>query len=253
MSAGHRPVLEASNGFDFGTMHVVAPVRQFRTPGSSPVKTSFTIKSFKPIFTEAEGSPSPTKITRAVSMFSRPSGLFRHRGPYSDVTADCVFAVDDIQIDQDGSSLSRLSNALEKLKVPAPSGPSTSLGFNISNTTTTTVTTNGTASLKSSSIPKKIPARTGTRLSARQAAKATANADSSSPISSTGPAGPGKKAKGVAASLNTAESPKILNNCTIFVDVRTDDGEEVSRSFMEKLQGLGANVSHFGSYIRLSR
>ncbi len=41
-----------------------------------------------------------------------------------------MFAVDYLQVNRGGSSLSTLSNALEKLKMPAPSRPSTSLGFN---------------------------------------------------------------------------------------------------------------------------
>jgi len=38
------------------------------------------------------------------------------------------------------------------------------------------------------------------------------------------------------------ETLKILNDCTIFVDVRTDDGDEAGSLFMDMLGGVGARV-----------
>lgn len=95
-------------------MQTSSPIRNIRTPGSSPAKISLAKTPSKPNFSQG-GSPSPTKITRAMSMFNR--------------SAD-KFAIDDIGVNPNGSSLSTLSTALEKLKMPAPSRPNTSLGFN---------------------------------------------------------------------------------------------------------------------------
>ncbi|KAJ3574542.1 hypothetical protein NP233_g1701 [Leucocoprinus birnbaumii] len=94
-------------------MQTSSPVRAFRTPGSSPAKISLAKTPSKYNFLE-DGSPSPTKIARAMTMFGRIDR----------------FATDDIGVNPGSSSLSTLSTALEKLKMPAPSRPNTSLGFN---------------------------------------------------------------------------------------------------------------------------
>jgi hypothetical protein len=39
------------------------------------------------------------------------------------------------------------------------------------------------------------------------------------------------------------ETLKILNDCVIFVDVRTDDGDEAGSLFIDMLGGVGARVS----------
>jgi hypothetical protein len=53
----------------------------------------------------------------------------------------------------------------------------------------------------------------------------------------------GKSAEHIAASSNTIpESLKILHDCVIFVDVRTDDGDEAGSLFVEMLEGVGAKV-----------
>jgi len=41
------------------------------------------------------------------------------------------------------------------------------------------------------------------------------------------------------------ESLKILHDCVIFVDVRTDDGDEAGSLFVEMLEGVGAKVHFF--------
>jgi hypothetical protein len=41
------------------------------------------------------------------------------------------------------------------------------------------------------------------------------------------------------------ESLKILQDCVIFVDVRTDDGDEAGSLFVEMLEGVGAKVLSF--------
>jgi hypothetical protein len=40
----------------------------------------------------------------------------------------------------------------------------------------------------------------------------------------------------------TSSSLKVLKSCTIFVDVRTDDGEDAGGLFVDMLKGLGAKV-----------
>lgn len=101
---------------------------------------------------------------------------------------------------------------------------------------------------KSATSPDKAPPPSGIRFSIRRAAKAAMNAESKSPSTSAGPEGPGKrngaeKDKDLAAPAKKAESLKILNECVIFVDVRTDDGEEAGSLFVEMLEGLGAKVN----------
>jgi hypothetical protein len=45
-----------------------------------------------------------------------------------------------------------------------------------------------------------------------------------------------------ASSNMISESLKILQDCVIFVDVRTDDGDEAASLFVEMLEGVGAKV-----------
>jgi hypothetical protein len=48
---------------------------------------------------------------------------------------------------------------------------------------------------------------------------------------------------GGVASKSIPESLKVLKDCVIFVDVRTDDGDEAGSLFVEMLEGVGARVS----------
>lgn len=48
-----------------------------------------------------------------------------------------------------------------------------------------------------------------------------------------------------ASSSMVPESLKILQDCVIFVDVRTDDGDEAGSLFVEMLEGVGAKVLSF--------
>lgn len=50
------------------------------------------------------------------------------------------------------------------------------------------------------------------------------------------------KRAAAAAAISSHESLKILNDCVIFVDVRTDDGDEAGSLFVEMLEGVGARV-----------
>ncbi|KAI0783004.1 hypothetical protein C8Q75DRAFT_726757 [Abortiporus biennis] len=74
----------------------------------------------------------------------------------------------------------------------------------------------------------------------------------------TGPGGDGSKVnagKGVAESSGTTPetngkgkeavkqgSLKVLKDCTIFVDVRTDEGDDAGSLFVDMLKGLGAKT-----------
>jgi hypothetical protein len=53
----------------------------------------------------------------------------------------------------------------------------------------------------------------------------------------------GRSAEHTTASSNMVpESLKILQDCVIFVDIRTDDGDEAGSLFVEMLEGVGAKV-----------
>ena len=49
----------------------------------------------------------------------------------------------------------------------------------------------------------------------------------------------------VASSATKPSSLKVLKSCTIFVDVRTDDGDDSGGLFVDMLRGLGAKVCTF--------
>ena len=49
-------------------------------------------------------------------------------------------------------------------------------------------------------------------------------------------------ATAVASSATKLSSLKVLKSCTIFVDVRTDDGDDAGGLFVDMLRGLGAKV-----------
>ncbi|KAJ2914403.1 hypothetical protein MD484_g6014, partial [Candolleomyces efflorescens] len=96
-------------------MKLSSPVRhspRIAASKSSPVKTPHATPSRIPVKPAANSSPSPTKLVRSASMYTRP--------------------VSENRFNSGGSTLSTLSSALEKLRMPAPSRsrPSTSMGFN---------------------------------------------------------------------------------------------------------------------------
>ncbi|KAK0504553.1 hypothetical protein EDD18DRAFT_303695 [Armillaria luteobubalina] len=98
-----KPVAEvpktprSSNNFARPTFSSLAKTPKFKTP----VKTAANL--------------SPTKLGRSATMFARPIGGLMPSKPTN------------------GSALSNLSSALEKLAVPPPSRPASSLGFNSDN------------------------------------------------------------------------------------------------------------------------
>jgi len=95
----------------------------------------------------------------------------------------------------------------------------------------------------SSTSPDRSWGSGGKRSSARQAAKAALNAETKSP-SMAGFFGPAQKGGTDKEKLSArkAETWGVLKDCKIFVDVRTDDGEEAGSLFMEMLENLGAKV-----------
>lgn len=86
-------------------------------------------------FIKPASTPSPSKIARATSMFIKPTskGLFNYRDRkliFSLVTNVTRTDLANPVSGPSGSSLSTLSNALEKLRMPPPPRPNTSMGFN---------------------------------------------------------------------------------------------------------------------------
>jgi hypothetical protein len=62
-------------------------------------------------------------------------------------------------------------------------------------------------------------------------------------VKSSGHISSGNSTRHATASSNmTSESLKILQDCVLFVDVRTDDGDEAGSLFVEMLEGVGAKV-----------
>lgn len=96
----------------------------------------------------------------------------------------------------------------------------------------------------SSTSPDKHLGSGGKRSSARQAAKVALNAETKSPAMSADFFGPAQKGgtDKEKLSVKKTESWGVLKDCKIFVDVRTDDGEEAGSLFMEMLENLGAKV-----------
>lgn len=102
----------------------------------------------------------------------------------------------------------------------------------------------GTGSSPSSSPSQGGPSG-ATRSSARIAKSAIAMKASNEGTISAGK-------KGAAEAPNPAvEALKILKDCVIFVDVKTEDGDEAGSLFVEMLEGVGARVSRHLSDIFL--
>ncbi|PPQ66303.1 hypothetical protein CVT24_007300 [Panaeolus cyanescens] len=96
----------------------------------------------------------------------------------------------------------------------------------------TSSTFSGSASSGSPSTSGGLPTRSSARIAKNQPAQPPAEAA----------AGPSTKKDAAQASAPTKESLKILNDCVIFVDVKTDDGDEAGSLFVEMLEGVGAKV-----------
>ncbi|KAF8806490.1 hypothetical protein BYT27DRAFT_7191045 [Phlegmacium glaucopus] len=95
-------------------------VRTVQTGAGQPLQEKPPVKSripVKPIL-----SPSPNKLARTISRFSSNPDV-------SGLTRSFSMGINNHHTGA-GSSLSTLSNALEKLRMPPPSRPNTSMGFN---------------------------------------------------------------------------------------------------------------------------
>lgn len=108
--------------------------------------------------------------------------------------------------------------------------------------------------------PATPPGRRGGVRSSSSSYPSTSGASSGSPTNTSGTRSSARIAKAVASGLMQAgkkaasESPagastssvpdslKILKDCVIFVDVRTDDGDEAGSLFVEMLESVGAKV-----------
>ena len=108
--------------------------------------------------------------------------------------------------------------------------------------------------------PATPPGRRGGVRSSSSSYPSTSGASSGSPTNTSGTRSSARIAKAVASGLMqggkkaASESPagastssvpdslKILKDCVIFVDVRTDDGDEAGSLFVEMLESVGAKV-----------
>ena len=92
------------------------------------------------------------------------------------------------------------------------------------------------------------PPQQGTAIGTRSSARIAKTAPSALMKIKGGTDGHVSSGRKEAAEPLTEPSPvpetlKILNDCTIFVDVRTDDGDEAGSLFIDMLGGIGARVS----------
>ena len=97
---------------------------------------------------------------------------------------------------------------------------------------------------KGSMGPPPVP---GTRTGLRSANSTTPTSSKDTQGKTTsGPSSNGKQETNGAGGSGKKKAPvlKILKSCVVFVDVRTDEGDEAGGLFVEMLKGLGARVSH---------
>jgi hypothetical protein len=105
-------------------------------------------------------------------------------------------------------------------------------------------------SSKSTAVVRPAPSSQGTRSGLRSGSSSDVAGSRSAPgAPSNGPdvraldshSGP----TAVALSATKPSSLKVLRSCTVFVDVRTDDGDDAGGLFVDMLRGLGAKVCIF--------
>ena len=85
------------------------------------------------------------------------------------------------------------------------------------------------------------PSRSGLRSgSSLEVARSAPGAPSNGPDVRVHASRPGTTAG--APSITKPSSLKVLKSCTVFVDVRTDDGDDAGGLFVDMLRGLGAKV-----------
>jgi hypothetical protein len=101
------------------------------------------------------------------------------------------------------------------------------------------------------------PPQQGTAIGTRSSARIAKTAPSALMKIKGGTGGHVSSGRKEAAEPLTEPSPvpetlKILNDCIIFVDVRTDDGDEAGSLFIDMLGGIGARVSLIFSFEYIS-
>jgi hypothetical protein len=106
--------------------------------------------------------------------------------------------------------------------------------------------------------PTAVPPPTSTRQTRTRGAGAGAMGPPAAPVSGAGgsPAGESSAAGAGAARVSRrggAKRPEqtlgVLSECTVFLDVRTDDGDDASEAFAQMLQVMGARVSLAGGSV----
>ncbi|KAI0301573.1 hypothetical protein B0F90DRAFT_1628634 [Multifurca ochricompacta] len=108
-----------------------------------------------------------------------------------------------------------------------------------------TSTPQGTSSSKSKATEQPQPGFQGTRSGLRSGHSSNISSSRSTPgVPQDGGGAHGSRLGSTAAVSLSAKtlSLKVLKSCTIFVDVRTDDGDDAGGLFVDMLRGLGAKV-----------
>ena len=90
--------------------------------------------------------------------------------------------------------------------------------------------------------PKVVGTRTGLRSSTAATGKESPLLDGHSEVHGSGGAGPSNGTVNGSGGVKKS-SLKILKRCAIFVDVRTEQGDDAGSLFVDMLKGLGAKVS----------
>ncbi len=105
-------------------------------------------------------------------------------------------------------------------------------------------------SSKSTAVVRSQSSSQGTRSGLRSGSSLDVAGSRSAPVAPSN--GPDVRAhashSGATAGAPSATKPsslKVLKSCTIFVDVRTDDGDDAGGLFVDMLRGLGAKVCTF--------
>ncbi|WVQ64708.1 uncharacterized protein L199_002875 [Kwoniella botswanensis] len=144
-------------------------------------------------------------------------------------------------------SLAGLNDALSKLKMKRME--SNAPGYSISSSTTTpsiSITDTSVQTMPLSDRPSNLSSSTSTsRPQSRVLGSSGHRPRSSIPpgdLSISSDEGEGVGDQSIAAMLCSTNGSNCLNGVRAFVDVRTDDGEDSSRVFVDILKGLGARV-----------
>lgn len=233
--------LNRPRGFVFGGVGKKRPFDKVSKKSSLPVVEGSPVKGSQTMGSDEPPSPSTTKILAATLSHKEDSGQAASTVPAAvepmklqDAIAEhvSVFGSDDTSV-EDGQTepadmwkhasrrASLASQFLQQTLAVLPSTPPP----------------NASGS-KSKAAERSQSSSQRTRSGLRSGSKP----DVVSPRSpqKTIPNGHAHVSK--SSSTATSSSLKVLKSCTIFVDVRTDDGEDAGGLFVDMLKGLGAKV-----------